>query len=102
MKPDDPINEPPNDQSASWLSRPGMRRRLRIGFGVLLALSVLAQLLVQREPHFGIDGWFGFHAFVGFIVAVAVLLLSRLLGLILSRPDDYYEPAPAPEERKDA
>jgi hypothetical protein len=102
MKTDDPINAPSKDQPAIWLSRPGMRRRLWIGFGVLLALSVLAQLLVPREPQFGGDGWFGLAAVVGFVGAVAVLLLSRLLGLILSRPDDYYEPPPAPQEHGDA
>ncbi len=101
MKPDDPTKPSSKDQP-TWLSRPGMRRRLWIGFGVLLALSVLAQLLVPREPQFGVDGWFGMRAFAGFVGAVVLLLLARLYGLILSRPDDYYEPPPAQEERKDA
>lgn len=72
-------------------------------FTVALALSVLAEFAIDIHPHFGIDGWFGFHALFGFLACVAMVLFAKLLGLVLKRGDDYYERiATAREERDDA
>lgn len=74
-----------------WLQRPGTVRWLwRLGLG-LLALTLLAQLAVPLYAHFGVDGWFGFHALFGFIACVAMVLLAKLLGWLLKRPDTYYD-----------
>lgn len=75
----------------AWLSRPRTVRGLWIAFALLLAASVLAQVGVALHPHFGIDGWFGFHALFGFAACVAMVLFAKLLGWVLKRPDDYYE-----------
>lgn len=72
-------------------------------FAIALALSVLAEFAIDIHPHFGIDGWFGFHALFGFLACVAMVLFAKLLGLVLKRGDDYYERiAAAREERDDA
>lgn len=75
----------------AWLSRPRSVRILWIAFALVLGISVLAQIGLQVHPHFGIDGWFGFHALFGFVACVAMVLIAKLLGWLLKRPDDYYE-----------
>lgn len=83
--------KPTPSTDVHWLQRPGTVRWLwRIGLG-LLALTLLAQVWVPLYAHFGIDGWFGFHALFGFLACVAMVLLAKLLGWLLKRPDTYYD-----------
>jgi hypothetical protein len=74
-----------------WLSAPTTIRRLWIVFGVLLGLTVLAQLAFPTEGHFVLDGWFGFGAAFGFGVCVLMVFGAKLLGWLIKRPDDYYD-----------
>lgn len=74
-----------------WLVRPSTIRALWIGASAVLALLVLLDLVVPHHPHFGIDGWFGFGAWYGFLACVALVLLAKALGLLLKRPDTYYD-----------
>ena len=73
-----------------WLSRPTTIRRIWIGFLVVLALTVLAQLVIDIEGYFGVDGWFGFGAMFGFGSCVIMVFVAKLLGLLLKQPEDYY------------
>lgn len=75
-----------------WLVRPATIRRLRTGSAVVLAVLVLLDLVVAHHPHFGIDGTFGFGAWFGFAASFAMVLFAKLLGIILKRPDTYYDP----------
>lgn len=79
-----------NDRNEPQL-RPGLVRTLRIAFGVALAAAVLAGLLVEKHPYFGIEGTFGFFAWYGFAACVILLLLARLLGMLLERPETFYD-----------
>lgn len=74
-----------------WLVRPRTIRLLWIVSIVVLALLVLADAVVVHHPYFGVDGWFGFHAAYGFIACVALVVVSKAIGFILKRPDDYYD-----------
>jgi hypothetical protein len=74
-----------------WLSQPNTIRKLWIVFAVLLALTVLAQLLIPVDPHFVIDGWFAFGATFGFFVCVLMVFGAKLLGWFIKRPDHYYD-----------
>jgi len=74
-----------------WLSRPGTIRGLWIGFAVMLALTVLAQLVITVKGYFTVDGWIGFGAVFGFAACVAMVIVAKLLGMLLKRRDDYYE-----------
>ena len=76
-----------------WLYRPASIRLLWIVFAVILAATVLAQVFVHLHPHFELEGWFGFNALFGFFSCVAMVVFAKLLGVILKRPDDYYEPS---------
>lgn len=81
----------PRDEQVHWLMRRTTRRWLwRCGIG-LLALTLLAQAFVHMHAWFGVDGWFGFHAIYGFLACVGMVLLAKLIGLLLKRPDTYYD-----------
>jgi hypothetical protein len=60
-------------------------------FVVVLAATVLADLFVAHHPFFGFDGSFGFGAWFGFASCVALILFARALGVLLKRPDNYYD-----------
>lgn len=74
-----------------WLYRPQNRRRLWLGFGTVLALTVAAGFVVDMHPHFAFEAWPAFFAIFGFLACVAMVFGAKLLGLWLKRRDDYYE-----------
>ncbi|HKK03225.1 MAG TPA: hypothetical protein VKA17_04800 [Gammaproteobacteria bacterium] len=73
-----------------WLVRPGTIRWLWRIFGLVLGLTVAAQLFVEVHGHFGADGWLGFNALYGFGTCVAMVLFAKLLGFLVKRPENYY------------
>jgi hypothetical protein len=64
---------------------------LWIVFSVILILLLLADLVVQHHPLFGLDATFGFSAWYGFAACVVLVLLANTLGFILKRPDTHYD-----------
>lgn len=90
----------PRRHDDHWLTRPATIRWLWIGFAVILALTVAAQLLIPMEGTFGTEKSFGFAAWFGFISCVAMVLVARVLGWLLKRGEDYYGETD-PEERND-
>lgn len=75
--------------------RPATIRKLWWIFAVVLAFTVLAQLVFPIKGYFGVDGWFGFGAAYGFLACLAMVLLAKGLGVILKRDQDYYDERPA-------
>ena len=82
------MNQPENDNH--WLVRPRTIRLLWTVFIVVLALTVLAQLVIYVKGYFIVDGWFGFGAIYGFVSCLLMVLFAKALGTFLKRPDDYY------------
>jgi len=78
-------------QDDYWLTRPATIRRLWWGFAVVLGLTLIAQLVFKVKGYFGMDGWFGFAAIFGFLACLIMVLVARALGVVVKRPDDYYE-----------
>ena len=74
-----------------WLVRPRTIRLLWRGFVVVLAGLVLLDLVIAHDPNFVIDGLPGFSAAFGFAACVGLVLGAKALGLLLKRPDDYYD-----------
>ncbi len=74
-----------------WLTRPETIRKLWIAFYAVLAITVLAQLGIKVKGYFGVDGWFAFGAAYGFFSCVAMVLVAKVLGAVLKRPEDYYD-----------
>jgi len=79
------MNEP------HWLTRQETIKKLWIGLILLLALTVIAGLFIHFHDRFGIESSFGFYAWYGFGACVLMVLGAKLLGLVLKRPDNYYE-----------
>jgi hypothetical protein len=74
-----------------WLVRASTIRWMwRISI-VVLALTVLAQLVVPMKGYFGIDGWLGFGAVYGFLACLAMVLVAKALGVLLKRQENYYK-----------
>jgi hypothetical protein len=74
-----------------WLTRPATIRKLWVIFGCVLAATVLAELFVSHEAHFGVEGTFAFHAWYGFLACAALIGAAKGLGLLLKRRDTFYE-----------
>ena len=73
-----------------WLVRPDTIRWIwRISI-VVLAITVLLQLVIEVKGYFGIDGWLGFGAAYGFLACLAMVLVAKGLGFILKRDENYY------------
>lgn len=75
---------------APWLDNPNNVKRLRRLLIGLLALTVLAEFLVDLHPVFALESWFGFHATYGFLACVLMILCAKALGALIKRPDTYY------------
>ncbi len=73
-----------------WLDEPRNVKRLWRAFLVVLALTVLAELLVHLHPKFEIESEFGFSAWFGFMACAAMIVVAKALALVLKRPDTYY------------
>jgi hypothetical protein len=79
------------DTSSSWLDQPANVKKLWRGFLVVLALTVVAELVVHLHPHFEIESLFGFAAWFGFGACAAMIAVAKGLALLLKRPDTYYD-----------
>lgn len=80
-----------NDNRQGWLVTGSAVRLLRWTFVAALAALAGADLLIPHHPHFGIDGTFGFAAWFGFLSCVVLVLAAKLLGVLLQRPESYYD-----------
>ena len=60
-------------------------------FIAVLAISVGAELLVDKHPHFEVERLFAFNALYGFLACAALILVAKGIGLLLKRKDDYYD-----------
>jgi hypothetical protein len=60
-------------------------------FFLLAALLLLAELAVPIYAKFPIAQTFGFFAWYAFASCMALIVLCWLLGLIIRRPEDYYD-----------
>ncbi len=74
-----------------WLVRPETIRKLWIGFAIVLALLAAADFLVHKHDYVGPDGWFGFYWVYGFGACVAMVVFAKILGVLIKRPDGYYD-----------
>lgn len=87
-----------DEKQLHWLVRPTTIRKLWIGSSIVLALTVLAQTVIYVKGYFGVDAWFGFGAVYGFGSCLLMVLVAKLLGLILKRPEDYYDESEPPHD----
>ena len=74
-----------------WLTRESTIKRLWIVFAIVLAVTVLADLVISHHGYFGLDGTIGFGAWFGFLSCVVLIVVAKGLGSVLKRPDTYYD-----------
>ena len=67
------------------------KRTIWIIFISLLIITVSGDFFIHRHSNFGIDGYFGFPALFGFLCCVFLIIFSKIIGLFLKRPDNYYD-----------
>ena len=74
-----------------WLARPRTIRVLWAIFIAALLLTVIAEFFVAGPAHEGLAHTFGFGAWFGFVACAALILIAKGLGVLLKRPDNYYD-----------
>ena len=62
-----------------------------IGFGILLALSLLADVFIEHHAHFGFEDFLGFYAGYGFGAGIVVVVIAKVVAIFLRRKASYYE-----------
>ena len=74
-----------------WILKKGSIKKLWICSVLLLITLVLVQTIFQIKGHFEVESWLGFGAWFGFLACVVMILFSKLLGMVVKKPEDYYE-----------
>jgi hypothetical protein len=74
-----------------FFDRPENIRKLWIFLYVFCGLTLIPDFFIRREAHFGFDGFPGFYALLGFVSCVALILFSKLVGLVLKVKENYYD-----------
>lgn len=75
-----------------WFDHPQNLRRLRLGFYIVLGLLVVPDFFLHKHALFyEVESWPGFYAFFGFVSCVVIIVVSKLLGFLLKRREDYYD-----------
>ena len=91
----------PSNKKTDWIYRESTKKLL---MRLLLAgcvISVLLELFVLgRKEKFGVDGWFGFYALLGFVSCTLMIFAAKGLGLWLKVPTDFYEEEKTGESSK--
>lgn len=73
-----------------WLDNPATPKRLWLGFTVVLALLLIAELFVTHH-HKGFMFSYGFSAWFGFLIGGLSILISKGWKKVLKRKDTYYD-----------
>ena len=79
-----------HDPGSHWLDQPKNIRFLWLVFIVVLVATVAVEGAVHLHPVFEMEGWFGFHAAFGLIACALMIVVSKMLALVLKRPDTFY------------
>jgi hypothetical protein len=80
-----------NDKKKHWLVRPENILRLWIVFIAILIVCVAGDFFIHQHAYFGLDGTFGFYAWYGFVTCVLMIVVAKVLGILIKRPDNYYD-----------
>jgi hypothetical protein len=75
----------------NWFYKKSSIKKLWIGSGITLTLTVAAEFFIKLHPHFEVESYFGFHALYGFLACVVMVVFAKVLGFLIKRKDDYYD-----------
>ena len=77
--------------SQHWILKKENIKKLWVCSIVLLVSLILVQLFFPIKGHFEVESWIGFGAWFGFIACILMILFAKILGLVVKKPEDYYE-----------
>lgn len=80
-----------SEENKRWLLRKENIRTLWMIFIAILLTTLVAGFFVHQHESFGFEDSFGFFAWYGFITCVGMVIFAKLLGLVLKRPESYYD-----------
>ncbi|MHC8509703.1 MAG: hypothetical protein ACYYKD_10010 [Rhodospirillales bacterium] len=88
-----PRTEPPEkDSEKHWLvQKATIAKMWRYGIAALVLVTLL-DVFVHKHVYFGPEAVFGFYSAYGLIACIFMVLFAKALGLVISRPDDHYQP----------
>jgi hypothetical protein len=66
-------------------------RLLWVVFASVVMLVLLLDFFVEPHAEFGLEGTRFFHAWFGFAACAAIVVLSKWLGVVLKKPEDFYK-----------
>ncbi len=94
--PDESIDQRPPDKRHVFDNPRNVKRVIYTLFtvcGLLLAVDLLdiTGVLYHKHIHFAFERWFGFFAFFGFLLSVALVLTAKEMRKLLKRDEDYYD-----------
>ena len=91
----------PTDKETDWIYRESTKKLLMRLLLTGCVISVLLELFVLgRKEKFGVDGWFGFYALLGFVSCTLMIFVAKALGLWLKVPTNFYEEEKTGESTK--
>ena len=90
------------DEAPGFFDHPGRIKAIVYGVYITSALLFFADLAYHKHAYTPFEGWFGLHAWFGFIACVALVLAAKAMRRMVMRREDYYEPAEPETELDDA
>ena len=76
----------PTDKETDWIYRESTKKLLMRLLLAGCAISVLLELFVLgRKEKFGVDGWFGFYAFLGFVSCTLMIFAAKGFGALVEK-----------------
>ena len=74
-----------------YFDKPENIKKLWIMLYIVCALTLIPDFFTHRHAYFGFDDFFGFYALLGLVACAALILFSKLVGLILKVKENYYD-----------
>ncbi len=74
-----------------FFDKPENIKMMRRIFHSCLVVLVLLDLFISKHPHFFWENIPGFDAVFGFVACALIILVSKSLGILLKKKEDYYD-----------